>query len=60
MEKEIEKAKNKYKVLLKEYKHIDVSNKNFERTHYKLHGMESILEILGIDIQKLQKEVYDN
>jgi hypothetical protein len=60
MEGEIEKAKNKYKVLLKEFKHIDFSNKSYERTYYKLNGMESILEILGIDILQLQKEVYDN
>jgi hypothetical protein len=61
MEQEIEKAKKKYKALLKEFKHIDsISNKNYDRTYYKLNGMESILEILGIDITQLQKEVYDN
>ena len=56
-----EKAKNKYKVLLKEFKHMDsVMNKNYERTYYKLYGMERILETLGVDINELQKEVYDN
>ena len=57
----LEKAKNKYKLLLKEFKHIDsVSNKNYERTYYKLYSMETILETLGVDINQLQKEVYEN
>jgi hypothetical protein len=59
MLEEIEKAKNKYKVLLKEYKHMSSTNKSYERTYYKLFGMERILEILDVDINQLQKEVYD-
>ena len=57
----LEKAKNKYKLLLKEFKHLDsVSNKKYERTYHKLYGMETILETLGVDINQLQKEVYEN
>jgi DNA replication initiation complex subunit (GINS family) len=60
IESKLEQAKYRYKLLLKQSKHIkNVSDKNFERTYHKLCGMESILECLGVDINKIQNEVYD-
>ena len=57
----LERAKIKYKLLLKQFKNMsNVSDKNYERTYYKLSGMESILESFHVDITQIQKEVYDN
>jgi hypothetical protein len=55
----IEAAKSKYRFLLKTFIHLDPSSKEHDRTYYKLSGMESIFEALGININEISEEVYD-
>jgi hypothetical protein len=57
MENKIEIAKFKYKNLLKTFRKLNTMSKEYDRTYYKLCGMESILEALGVNLSEIQNEV---
>lgn len=60
MEVDIKKAIFKYSNMLKFFRTIkNIEDKNYDRTYYKLIGMESILESLGVDINEIQNESYE-
>jgi hypothetical protein len=57
MESKIEMAKFKYKNLLKTFRKLNITSKEYDRINYKLCGMESILETLGVNLNEIQNEV---
>lgn len=53
-----QKAVNLYKLSLKTFYNLNTNNKEYDRLYYKISGMESILESIGINIAEIQNEVY--
>lgn len=53
----MEKAIAKYKLTLKQFYLSNSTGKEYDKLYYKLVGMESILEAVGINVDKISSEV---
>jgi|688.fasta_scaffold425537_3 hypothetical protein len=53
----MEKAIAKYRLTLKEFFLSNSTSKEYDKLYYKLVGMESILEAVGINADKIRNEV---
>jgi hypothetical protein len=53
----MEKAIAKYRLTLKEFFSSNSTSKEYDKLYYKLVGMESILEAVGINADKIRDEV---
>jgi len=53
----MEKAIVRYRLTLKEYFLCSSTSKAYDKLYYKLVGMESILEAVGINADKIRNEV---
>ena len=53
----MEKAIAKYRLTLKEFFLCSSTSKAYDKLYYKLVGMESILEAVGINADKIRNEV---
>lgn len=53
----MEKAIAKYKLTLKQFYLSNSTGKEYDKLYYKLIGMESILEAVGINADKIRNEV---
>ena len=53
----MEKAIAKYKLTLKQFYLSNSTGKEYDKLYYKLVGMESILEAVGINADKIRNEV---
>ena len=53
----MEKAIAKYRLTLKQFFLSSSTSKEYDKLYYKLVGMESILEAVGINADKIRNEV---
>jgi hypothetical protein len=53
----MEKAIAKYELTLKEFFLSSSASKEYDKLYYKLVGMESILEAVGINADKIRDKV---